>query len=174
MIQSFIELCKDLNIPMALEKTEWADTVIVFLGILLDGANLLLSIPIEKRDKALKLLNEFSDKKKATIKQLQVLTGYLNFLTKAIFVGRTFTRRMYAKASVYQKGRKLKQHHHVWLDLEFKFDCEVWCFFCDISLCRPMIDLDKAQKTTIELNFSSDASANVKLGFGAVFENDWL
>ena len=61
------------------------------------------------------------NKKKATIHQLKVLTGYLNFLTKAIFAGRTFTRRMYSKyADAAAKG--LKQHHHVRIDAEFKFD----------------------------------------------------
>ena len=49
MIKMFLQLCKEVNIPVALEKTEWSDTVIVFLGILLDGQRLLLSIPLEKR-----------------------------------------------------------------------------------------------------------------------------
>ena len=36
MIQSFLYLCSILGIPVALEKMEWADTLIVFLGILLE------------------------------------------------------------------------------------------------------------------------------------------
>ena len=48
--------------------------------------------------------------------------GYLNFLGRAIFPGRTFTRRMYAKFSevINQRGApgnsqqyKFKQHYHV-------------------------------------------------------------
>ena len=79
MIVKFVNLCKEINLPIAEEKTEWGTTVIVFLGILMDRKRLILSIPLEKRDKALNLLNEFIDCKKATIHQVQVLTGYLNF-----------------------------------------------------------------------------------------------
>ena len=180
MIQQFMDLCLELCVPIVVKKTQWASSLIVFLGILLDGKNLILSLPIEKQEKALKLLNEFADRKKATIQQIQVLTRFLNFLTKAIFAGRTFTRRMYVKAGQYQKGnnRKLKQHHHVRLDAEFKFDCEIWRVFlthyCERAVCWPMIDLDKDVVTVTELEFYSDASANEILGFGAVFNNDWL
>ena len=48
MIQGFIDLCQEINVPVAIEKTEWSDVLMVFLGILLDGKNLVLSIPIEK------------------------------------------------------------------------------------------------------------------------------
>ena len=32
-------LCNMINFPVALEKTEWASEMIVFLGVLLDGIN---------------------------------------------------------------------------------------------------------------------------------------
>ena len=174
MIQTFLDLCSELNLPVAIEKTEWADTVIVFLGILLNGASLTLSIPLDKRTKALNLLKELTGKKKATVKQLQILTGYLNFLTKAIFPERTFTRRMYAK---YSEITGLKQYHHVKLDSEFRFDCEVWRIFLahhrDESVCRPMVDLESTVSATT-LQFYKDVSANQKLGFGGIFNKRWL
>ena len=166
--------------PVASEKTEWASTLIVFLGILLNGKTLHLSLPLEKQEKALRLLNDISGKRKATIHELQVLTGYLNFLTKAIFAGRTFTRRMYAKCVSWEhnKGKLLKPHHHVSLDNEFKFDCQIWQVFLhnyrNQAVCRPMIDLDYQTYTTQQLCFYSDASANPRLGFGAMFNQFWL
>ena len=129
MIQQFYELCRELNVPIAIEKTEWASTLIVFLGILLDGKRLVLSIPLEKQQKALNLLSELANKKKTTVKKLQVLIGYLNFLTKAIVPGRTLTRRIYAKYATLSKvgsAKPLKPHHHVNLDQEFRFDCKIW------------------------------------------------
>ena len=48
LITAFIDLCTQLNIPIAIEKTEWGTTMLEFLGILLDGRNLALSLPIEK------------------------------------------------------------------------------------------------------------------------------
>ena len=67
--------------------------------------------------------------------------------------------------------------HHVRLDAEFKFDCEIWRSFLSRSIgrvvCRPMIDLS-TMVTSKELNFFSDASANPLLGYGAVFNSEWL
>ena len=87
LISQFLQLCSELSLLVAADKTEWATTLIVFLGILLDGTRLVLCIPLEKQEKALKLLNNLQGRKKATIKQLQTLTGYLNFLTRAIHPG---------------------------------------------------------------------------------------
>ena len=92
MITQFLQLCGELNISVSMEKMEWASDLIVFLGILLDGNCLFLSIPEEKRQFAVALLRDFISKKKVMVKQLQQLCGYLNFLGKAIFPGRTFTR----------------------------------------------------------------------------------
>ena len=107
VILKFLDLCEELNIPVAIEKTEWASEMVIFLGILLNGQSLTLSIPLDKKEKALKLLNDLTGKKKATVKQLQALTGYLNFLTKVIVPGGMFTRRMYAKYGKLE-GTKLK------------------------------------------------------------------
>ena len=178
MIQQFLDLCNDLNLPVAAEKTEWGSTMIIFLGILLNGEKLILALPLDKHDKALRLLNDLSGKKKVTVKQLQVLTGYLNFLTKAIHVGRAFTRRIYAKyANISTGGKALKPYHHVSVNSEFRFDCEIWRTFLlnfrNEAVCRPMIDIYKSE-TAHKLKFYSDASAAEQKGMGAVFRNKWL
>ena len=129
MITQFMKLCTELGVPVALDKMEWGVTALIFLGILLNGLQMSLFIPLEKQQRALWLINDMMNKKKATIKEIQTLTGYLNFLAKAIHPGRTFTRQIYAKCSTYstnKAGYKLKQHHHVKLDSEFKFDCAIW------------------------------------------------
>ena len=182
LMQQFIDLCTELKIPIAHDKTEWASTLVIFLGILLDGERLLLMVPLEKQSKALKLLQNLENQKKITIKELQVLSGYLNFLSKVIQPGRTFTRRIYAKFSLLQfmkSGKALKPHHHVRIDDELRFDCGVWKVFLEnftsTAVCRPMIDLEAKGKTSQELMFYSDTSTNSKLGFGVVFANKfWL
>ena len=175
MIAGFIKLCNELRIPIADEKTEWASTLLVFLGIMLDGKYQLLSIPLEKQERALKLLNDLTGKKKITVKQLQVIAGYLNFLTRAIFAGRTFNRRIYAK---YAKvNAQLKPHYHIKVDDELRFDCEVWRFFLShhrkVPVCRPMVDLDKIV-TAEELFFYTDASGKFDCGIGAIFDKSWF
>ena len=137
LINEFLKLCEDLNVPVLMEKTEWASEFTIFLGILLDRWSMTLGVPLDKRERAIKLLQTMIDKKKAKVRELQSLCGYLNFICKAIFPGRTFLRRMYAKYSGVidfkaawgekseilarinadqpscTQGRKLKQHHHV-------------------------------------------------------------
>ena len=169
-----------------MDKTEWSSDIIVFLGILLDGRNLTISIPDEKRVLAAELLQDMMSKKKAMVKELQKLCGYLNFLSRAIVPGCTFIRRMYAKYSnvVNLDGApknsaqfKMKQHYHVTLDKEFKLDCQIWVHFLseDLSFVvnRPMTDFKN--ESSVDIQFFSDASASEKTGsFGAILGNLWL
>ena len=124
------------------------------------------------------------------MQELQQLCGYLNFLCKAIFPGRTFVRMMYAKYStvvnkqyrIQDSGKRkgvLLPHHHIKLDREFKLDCQVWENFLKLESAsvvnRPMLDLSTAPISPVELGFYSDASANPDLGFGCVINNtSWI
>ena len=97
---------------------------------------MIMVIPEEKRIRAINMLKSLVDRKKATIKELQTLCGFLNFICKSVFPGRTFLRRMYSKFAHAVKilGNRpckgmdqilLKQHYHVKLDCEFKMDCRI-------------------------------------------------
>ena len=181
---------QEFGIFIALEKTEWASARIVFLGILMDGEFMILAIPQEKRERAIKMLREFIIKKKATVQELQKLCGFLNFLNKAIVPGKAFMRRMYAKCSGNGKSSshkfndptnkfaKLKAHHHVRLDGEFKADCKVWLEFLTDNdfrkiVNRPMIDLS-LNRMSEEIRFYSDASAAENLGYGCILNKCWV
>ena len=164
MVKKFMEMCEEFSVPIANDKTEWGTVRLVFLDILMDGEFMICSIPEDKHNKAINLLKTMLEKKKATVQDLQSLCGYLNFLSKAIFPGRAFTRRMYSKfanvvnlkqgrnsgidesqAVLLKSNFKLKRHHHVKLDQEFKVDCQVWLQFLTHHklskvVNRPMID----------------------------------
>ena len=99
LMKMFLKLCQQIGVPVVMEKTESATTLIVFLGILLDGISHTLGIPQEKKDHAITELQGMLDRKKAMVKQLQALTELLNFLCRAIHPGRAFTRCMYVKFS---------------------------------------------------------------------------
>ena len=116
------------------------------------------------------------------MKDMQRLAGYLNFLTRAVFPGRTFTRRMYAKFS--KQSEKLKDYHHVKLDKEFKDDCKTWMEFleCDVTnqnqlsktVCRPWVDWSLSKAAT-ELDFYTNSSAGLETGgMGGVFGSHWF
>ena len=182
MVRSFLNLCQFINCPISADKTEWASQQITFLGVLLDGHRNCIALPEDKVEKAKQKIKEITLKKKATIQQLQSLTGFLNFLNKAIIPGRAFTRRMYAKIPSIAYGKteqeksvaKLKKYHHVKLDVEFKGDCSVWLKLLEhhraVALCRPFTDFSK-EKTYVQLNFYTDASLAVEKGFGCVYND---
>ena len=58
MINKFVDLCQEIGVPVSMDRTEWASELIVFLGILLDGRNLILAVPEEKRLVAVNLLED--------------------------------------------------------------------------------------------------------------------
>ena len=128
-METFLQVCEEIGCPVSLEKTEGPAEIMVFLGILMDGKHRQLSVPVEKRDIILDMVRRFINNKKATVKELQQLTGHLNFLSRAIVPGRTFTRRMYNKfksSIITKNGQQLKHFHHIRLDREFKEDCKMW------------------------------------------------
>ena len=173
MLDTFLNICKEIEYPVALEKTEWANTWVIFLGMLMEGQHHCLIVPEEKKRKGLNVINNFIDARKTTVKNLQVLTGILNFLCKAVVPGRAFLRRMYAKIDT----KRLKPHHHVSLDVEFRADAHIWKLFLEnannTSIRRPFLDLNM-EKTSIQLDFYSDASKAENLGFGGVFAKDYI
>ena len=107
LLESFINLCAETYFPLALEKTEWVTQIIVFLGMLIDMRNQTISIPEEKRDKAIRKIKAILNNKCTTVLKLQRLAGLLNFCCHALVPGRVYTCFLYSSC----KG--LKPYHHV-------------------------------------------------------------
>ena len=177
LVSTFIELCKHLGVPVAEEKVIWASTSLKFFRVILNGIGKFLQVPQDKRNKALNMLVRLQSKRTITVKEVQELTGLLNFLAKVIIPGRTFTRRMYIKIS--SKTKKLQQHHHITIDQEFRSDAAIWASFLLKSeekphtLCHPFIDLNLQLQAT-EIDLYTDSSANAVLGFGGIYLDHWF
>ena len=176
LMRKFLEMCRMIGCQTSEDKTEWATDLITFLGMLLNGKACTISIPIDKVNKAINLLELTIQSKKVTVKHVQRLTGVLNFLSRAIVPGHTFTRCMYDKLKVRnKKGELLKQHHHVQVNKQFKLDALAWKYFLEHAsspqLCRPFVDF-KDDTEAIILNFYTDASKTI--GMGAIFNDHWM
>ena len=177
MILTFHRICDQLGVPLAKEKTVWATVLAVFLGILLDGKNKILAIPQEKIEKAQYMLRLMLTNKKTKVKEIEKLTGLLNFLGRAVYPGRAFTCRMYCRINYQERG--LKKYHHVNLNHEFRADCKVWLRFLSeevngrLVLYRPFIDISTTTSAT-EIGFYTDSSAAVQLGCGGVMKTHWF
>ena len=159
-----------VNFPVSLEKTFWATTRLVFLGMLLDSENQVVCLPINKVEKGRVLIQSMLNRKKTTLKELQQLYGFLNFLGRAIFPGRAFTRQFYA---VPGESKVLQLHHHLRITGEMKMDLKVWKIFLQSQavFCRPFMDFSKFWKAT-ELDFFTDSSGVV--GMGGYCMTEWF
>ena len=63
-IRMFLEICQDINFPVSMEKTVWGDTIVIFLGLLIDPKNKLICVPMEKLHRAIILISELLQAKK--------------------------------------------------------------------------------------------------------------
>ena len=171
-VRIFLQICEDIKFPVALEKTFWGTTVLVFLGLLLDTKEQVICIPKEKVVKALNWVEFFLNKKnkKTTILQFQKLCGTLNFLCKCVMPGRAFLTRLYGATA---GNPTLKQYHHIRITNENRLDLLVWRHFLTFPtvFCRPFMEAVALNAT--EVNLVSNASGSTDKGFGVYFGKFW-
>ena len=169
-IQTFLDVCEQIGMPVNFEKTFWGTTCLTFLGLLINTVAQTISIPKEKIEKALQLIDRvlLNKSRKITLHQLQQICGYLNFLCKAVVPGRAFTRRLISHTSGV-----LKPHHHIKITEEMKLDLDMWKIFLrhPSAYCRPFLDFSDKVKST-DIDFYTDASG--KIGFGGVCQNSFM
>lgn len=169
---AYQKLCEQIGMPLSPEKTTLPTQIVIFLGMLLNSITQTVSIPVEKRDKAMTQIENLLRTKKTTVRHIQQVTGLLNFICRAVVPGRAFTRRLYAKV-----GPKMRPYHHVRVDREMRNDLLIWKDFLkdDNALCRPFVDFtDDLPGTAIDQEFFSDASAALDKGFACFFRGKWF
>ena len=94
-LSKFLSLCDYLGVPIAHEKTEGPVTTLQFAGITLDTINMEARLPEVKLQKCRELLTDFHKRRKVTLRELQSLTGLLNFTCSVVLPGRAFLRRLF-------------------------------------------------------------------------------
>ena len=165
-LQTFIDICNEIKFPISMEKTFWGDTKIIFLGFLLDTVKQVIGIPQHKITKGINMLSFVLNKRsgKMTIKELQHICGFLNFLGRAVVPGRAFTRRLYSQ---FTNNMHLLPHHHIRITGEMRSDLTTWLLFLrnPASYSRPFVDFSITRQA-IDIDFYTDASKNPKLGYG--------
>ena len=170
-VKEFLQVCAEIAFLISMEKTFWATTQMVFLGLLIDAINQWVCIPIEKVKKAVELIQTIIDKKskKVTLHQLQKVCGFLNFLGRCVIPSRAFTRRLY----IYTSNDKLKPHHHIRVNAEMRDDLKMWLTFLQHPsvYCRPFLDFERFLVAD-EIDMYSDASG--KIGMGAYCGSAWM
>ena len=165
-LEAFSDMCEQLGVPLAPEKTVGPSTEIIFLGITLDTVKLEARLPLDKLATAGALLDEFLTRQKVTLRELQSVIGVLNFACSVILPGRAFLRRLIDLTMGVSKP-----HHHIRLTQEVKLDLQMWKEFLHGFNGRAFF-IDEKMLSGDYLQLYTDASGEI--GYGAVLGNEWF
>jgi len=110
----------------------------------------MVSLPLDKLARLSTLLQEFSHKKKITLRQLQSVVGILNFACRAVVPGRPFTRRL-----INLSIGLSQHHHHIRINSEARADAQAWLFFLK-NFNGTSLFLHETWKTSDALNLGTE------------------
>lgn len=136
-------------------------TTLSFAGIELDSICSEARLLLDKIHKSTRLISEFLGRKKVSLKEVQSLTGLLNFACSVIKPGRAFLRCLID----FMLGIR-SPFHLIWLTKEVKEDLKVWLSFL-AEFNGHSFFIDNAWQNSSKLSLFTDASG--ALGFGSIF-----
>ena len=123
-LNTFMQICSNLGVPLASEKMEGPATSLTFLGIMLDTAHMEIRLPQDKLLRIQESLSQWLGKRSATKREILSLVGLLQHATKVVRCGWTFVAWMYATAA------KVKElHFFTRLNRDFQSDVAWWHTF---------------------------------------------
>ena len=124
LISTFDQVCADINVPVAADKSVGPTTNLVFVGLVIDTVNMLVRIPLYKLEELTQYLKMLRVSNKISLLELQALCGKSNFVCRAVYPGRPFIWRF------HEATYKLKKlHHRIRVNTELKKDMSTWLTF---------------------------------------------
>lgn len=167
IMSTFFATCKKMGVPIAEEKTEGPQTVIIFLGLELDSVLMEVRIPTEKIEQLQTQIQEILNKKSVTLNSMQSLIGSLHFMCRAIVPGRPFCRRL-----INAIRGVTKPYHHIRITKAIRLDLQTWLSFFH-SFNGISVFHDKFWVSNADLSLYTDSAASFGKGFGAYFQGKW-
>lgn len=120
----YLDLCKDINLPVKTSKTVWPCTTMVAHGLEVDSIRMEVRLPIDKLRKCKQAIASLINKRSAQLVEIQQVHGLLNFACRAIAPGRAFLRRL---ADLMQGISN--PHHYVTINKGVREDLKTWLSF---------------------------------------------
>ena len=158
--------CKDLGVPLKLEKVEGPATTLVFLGIQLDTVAGVMSLPQRKLEQYKTELWEWRHKRACKKRELLSLIGKLAHACKVVRPGRIFLRRMIETSCAVDRP-------DFWVRLDEGFRSDLWWWISFLELWNGKGRLSHpGEGYSHQVVMSTDASGN--WGSGAVWDNHWI
>ena len=124
MLRELVSLLRDLGFDINWNKVEGPAKRVIFLGVAIDSSTFTLELPWRKLVEFQAMLEQFANRKRASLRQLQHLAGRLNWACQVVKGGRCYLRR------VLDTMRPLKNlHHQARLSQQFHLDIAWWLQF---------------------------------------------
>ena len=165
-LSTFKQLCLEIGVPLAPEKTVGPARSLEFAGIQLDTQRMQASLPPDKISKFMTSITDLQSTKSATLKQIQSLAGMLNFACVVIAPARAFSRRLHDLSIGLSKP-----YHHRKITTQVRLDLDVWKEFLSHHNTKTFfLDLKFLSQNTLQLY--TDASSTI--GYGGYFGSKWF
>ena len=165
-LQSCLQLCSELGLPLHPDKLEGPSTCLTILGIELDSIELQARLPENKCASIVSLLDLWSSKRYCRRKELESLIGHLHHACKVAPQGRTFLRRMINLLCAFRWD-----DHPIRLNREFRLDLAWWQ---DLFQTWDGLSFFLTPKWAPIPDFHVSSDAAGSLGYGAIFTGHWF
>ena len=159
---ALVRLLGELGFVVSWKKCSSPSTTVRYLGIIIDSESLCLSLPEDKLLKLSAELQFFSDRTRATKRQIQRLCGIIAPCAKVIRGGCTFSRWIIDLLTHLGDGNP-----HIRLSDKFKLDLQWWIDFARSFNGKEYIIFPNTGHGHV---FATDASMH---GYGIVTADDW-
>lgn len=140
-------------------------TIVTLHGIEVNTMNQTLALPVDKVESLRQKLQSMARRKKATLREVQSLSGSLSFACRAIAPGRCFLRRI-----VDLTRGKTRANHRIRLTVEARKDISAWLEFLH-TFNGTLSFLPNRWTSSDVLQLTTDASG---FAYGAVVGDQWL
>ena len=164
-LELFLMLSHYVGIPIVPGKTVGPSTTMAFAGIELDSILMEARLPQDKLVKCRDLISAFLKRRKVSLKEIQSLTGLLNFACTVVVPGRAFLRRL-----IDLTIGITRPHYLIKLSKEVKEDLLVWQHFLS-GFNGHSFFLSEEWCNSHQLKLYTNASG--AYGFGAIFGKQW-
>ncbi|XP_062404751.1 uncharacterized protein LOC134095317 [Sardina pilchardus] len=162
---TLLKVFESLGVPISEEKTSGPDTTMEFLGITLDTVKSISSLPKEKIDRIITIIDCFIAAPK-TKQEILSLLGHLNFAMRVIPQGRPFISNLLLAAKSVPALRDL-----VDIDEQCLTDLGLWRLFLRQWNGLSMFYEDRLYSPE-DLQLFTDAAPSI--GFGGYFKGRWF
>ncbi|XP_033724564.1 uncharacterized protein LOC117314606 [Pecten maximus] len=155
-----------LNIPMAKHKTCGPETVIEYLGIILDSINMEARLPVDKLVRITEFLTDFLSKSSCTKREMLQLLGHLNFASRVVIPSRAFVSHLIRCSTTVKH-----LHHYIRINNDCREDIRMWRQFL-LHWNGVSMFYNTRVITSDDLRLFTDASGT--RGFGGIFQQEWF